>query len=158
MKRRMNSLPWVLGLLCGLSAVVLALSAVVLAQLLWQWRWTLSRVTAALVLGLWMGSWCLFLRLLGRLRREESAFTKANARLLTQIGWSFIGMGAVQLIRGVAQALQTGPEASGWRLLETALQAGVLPVMLLGVAVVALVLGGLMRSAQELQQDADLTI
>ena len=112
-----------------------------------------SAVTVGEV-ALWWAMWWSFLRMCGRLKREPSAFTQANARTLLVIAVCCGASGLLAAVEAVVFAASVGRSLlfGGW-------MSGLATVaFFFGVAAVALVLRRLLGSAMALQQDSDLTI
>lgn len=159
MSAKWDSLLWVLSALqvCAALAMASAVFAVMIGLSLGAITGA-DQVPALLVkAGLWTAAWWVFLRLLGRIRREPTACTKKNTDALGHIGLCVGTLGAVQLIDGVYGALTMGG-STAYQTLLTVLRAGVLPLMFFGVAAVALVLRGLLLHAAALRQETELTV
>lgn len=112
---------------------------------------TVSSVVTVGEAVLWWMMWWSFLRMCGRLKREPSAFTQANARTLLVIA---VCCGVSGLLEAVVFATTVGRGLlfGGW-------MGGLATVAFyFGVAAVALILLRLLKSAMALQQDSDLTI
>lgn len=102
----------------------------------------------------WGIMWLSFLLMCGRLKRETSAFTERNARTLLIIAVCCGVLGAWMVMEAAAEAqrMTRGILLGGW------LGSVAIVAMFFGVAAVALVLRGLLKSAMALQKDSDLTI
>ena len=115
---------------------------------------TVSSVVTVGEIALWWVMWWSFLRMCGRLKREPSAFTQANARTLLVIAVCCGASGLMAAVEAVVFAATVGRGLlfGGW-------MGGLATVAFyFGVAAVALILLRLLKSAMALQQDSDLTI
>ena len=107
-------------------------------------------VTALSAVGmlLWTGAWGEFLAMCLRLRKGETAFTASTGRTLRIIGWCMVGLA----VETVLSALIGGTrESTSFWLIELV----ILPVIFLGVAVVAKILRGLLEHAMSLEEEQE---
>ena len=113
-----------------------------------------SAILPAMIYALWCAMWVSFLRMCGRLKRESSAFTEANARTLMVIAVCCAAAGIIMVVEALVTSagMVRGLLLGGW------LGGLATEAIFFGVAAVALVLRRLLKSAMALQQDSDLTI
>lgn len=175
MKRKLNDARFVFTALQGLSVIAMAgglvlsrLLNVVLALALMLLRGeavqSMPEGMACMVLltAGWMILWTAFLRMCGRLKKESSAFTAANARGLAWIAAGSALCGAtLTALMLLGYGDMTSPIVNGSFSVMTlmiSLMDFVLPAAFLLVSCAALALRSLLLRAMKLQQEADLTI
>ena len=96
---------------------------------------------------LWTAAWGAFMALCLRLRKGQSAFTRATGNTLSVIGGCMVGLAAVSLVG----ALIAGSRADGFLVIERIL----LPGFFLAVAAAAKILRGLLIHAMAIEKEQE---
>ena len=151
MKKMWNDAKFVVTALQACSIVAMVMGVALMTTVRGV---TVSSVVTVGEAVLWWMMWWSFLRMCGRLKREPSAFTQANARTLLVIAVCCGASGLMEAVEAVvfATTVDRGLLFGGW-------MGGLATVAFyFGVAAVALILLRLLKSAMVLQQDSDLTI